>query len=291
MQNKKCREMTVSGQFYPDNPTRLASDFEKYISGAKGIKSYTKAKAIIVPHAGYAYSGATAARTFKSVSENKYKKIVILAPSHYHGFHGISLPEYDTIKTPLGDILVETDSIKMLKSESINYSNAVHTNEHALEVQFPLIKFFFDNTPVVPLVCGRINNLNISKIVPELIKLYDDNTLWIISSDFTHYGDAFGYLPFVKNIEMNIHKLDSGAIGHILQIDPEGFIKYVSTTEATICGAAAISLLLELLKEIKNSGKIINSDIVEYTTSGKLTGDYSHCVSYAGIVFYEEGRK
>jgi AmmeMemoRadiSam system protein A len=113
-----------------------------------------------------------------------------------------------------------------------------------------------------------------------LLPYWNDSTIVVASSDFTHYGAGFGYAPFRKDIPENLAKLDGGAVDRIEAIDPEGFESYVSKTGATICGRKPIALLLAMAREKGYTAKKL-----AYTTSGEMTGDYSTSVSYVSIAF------
>lgn len=281
----KCREMAVAGKFYPASKFTLQKEFNKFLSGyASPVKSDSLVRALIIPHAGYSFSGQTAIRTIASALHKRYKRIVVLAPSHYVRFNGIALPDYEIAKTPFGDIEICLSEIEKIDNPFFSYIKEAHECEHSLEVELPIIKYFFDSIPILPFVCGSLNNESIKQISEELLKFWNDDTLWIISSDFTHYGRNFGYLPFKENVKENIKKLDYGAIEQILATNLNEFSSYLQKTSATICGANPIKILLSVINNSADISKI-KTNLIEYTTSGEMTNDYSHCVSYAGIVF------
>ena len=284
MNTQNIRRMTVAGQFYDANPQILKRQFDKFISNAKELlPTKSIVRSIIVPHAGYVYSGKTAFEAFYQAKNSQYDRIVLLTPSHYVGFNGVSLPDYDQCETPFGNIEVDLASMNDLNCDYFIKDSQPHLKEHSLEVQLPLIKYFFQKIKLVPLVCGQLDESILEPLAESLIKLWDDKTLWVISSDFTHYGRSFGYLPFTSNVKNNLKQLDGSAIEKILAFDRQGFTSYIEKTEATICGSNPIRLMLTVLNTLKNQ---LQSKLISYTTSGELTGDYSHCVSYASIAFY-----
>jgi AmmeMemoRadiSam system protein B len=266
------RKMTVAGQFYNGNSNVLEKEIKEFLTGFKSVlPANSLVRSIIVPHAGYAYSGKTAAITMNEASGNKYKCIIVIAPSHYVGFSGIALPSYAYCETPFGNIKVERALVPQISSVFFVNEERAHMQEHSLEVQLPLIKHIFPETPVFPMVCGHLTSNMYEDLIKDLSKLFNEDILWVTSSDFTHFGKAFGYMPFTE---------------HILSFDPNGFQSYLQKTEATICGATPITVMLETLNKTILSKTKINSKLIQYTTSGDLTGDYSHCVSYAGMAFY-----
>lgn len=281
------RRMTVAGQFYNSNLKALEKEIKGFLTGVKSILPVNSlVRSVIVPHAGYAYSGKTASITMNEASANKYKCIIVITPSHYVGFSGIALPSYDYCETPFGNIKVEKDLASNLSSVFFVNEESAHMQEHSLEVQLPLIKYIFNETPVFPMVCGHLTSNMFEDLAKNLSNLFTEDILWVTSSDFTHFGRSFGYMPFTTNIKENLANLDGKAIEEILSFDPNGFQSYLKKTEATICGATPITVMLETLNKAVHTGAKLNSKLIQYTTSGDLTGDYSHCVSYAGMAFY-----
>jgi MEMO1 family protein len=279
------RKAKVAGQFYDKN-TEVLHSFINKVKSDISVTPEKNVRAVILPHAGYTFSGKTAIKTLMTAKNNSYKNIFIIAPSHYISFEEIALSTFNEYETPFGNIPVNTKIVNALAKCDISIKNEPHIHEHSLEVQLPLIKDIFPKTPIVPIVCGFTDNSQIINIVDKLYPYWNNENLWIISSDFTHYGKSFGYTPFINNIEENLRKLDKNAIKEILDLNPTSFYNYIKKTETTICGKTAILIMLYLAKKSIIKHKL-RTKLIEYTTSGALTGDYSHCVSYAGIAVYE----
>lgn len=280
--------MAVAGQFYNGNSKALEKEIKAFLTGFKNVLPINSlVRSVIVPHAGYVYSGKTASITINEAAGNKYKCIVIIAPSHYVRFSGIAIPSYDWCETPFGNIKVERDLASQLSSVFFVNEEGAHMQEHSLEVQFPLIKHIFPETPIFPLVCGHLTSDMHEDLSKDFSNLFTESILWVTSSDFTHFGKAFGYIPFTTNIKENLTTLDGKAIEYILAFDPDGFQRYLQKTEATICGANPITIMLKTLNKAVSSKTKPDSKLIQYITSGDLTGDYSHCVSYAGVAFYK----
>ncbi|MDD3119226.1 MAG: AmmeMemoRadiSam system protein B, partial [Victivallales bacterium] len=157
-----------------------------------------------------------------------------------------------------------------------------HEGEHALEVELPILQRMLPEFTLLPLICGELDAPAVRELARELLPYWNEETLWVISSDFTHYGRAFGYMPFTHDIRRHLRELDLGAATCIEKLDPDGFTDYIATTGATICGWNPIRLLLAVIAAAESP---VHAELVDYTTSGELTGDFSHCVSYAGFVF------
>lgn len=284
----KLRKMTVAGQFYEKEPIQLELFFDSIITDSKKdlVPEKSVVRSVVAPHAGYIFSGKTAIRTIQTASKNSYKNIFIIAPSHYVGFKGLALSSFNEYETPLGNIEVNSDIVKNISGNNIQLFDKPHVHEHSLEVQLPIIKKIFPDTPIVPIICGQVDYSTSKQIAKSVLPYWKEENLWIISSDFTHYGSNFGYLPFNNNVKNNLRKLDLGAVDKILDLDPQGFYDYLNKTDATICGRHPISIMLNMASNNKNN-QSLNTKLIEYITSGDLTGDFSHTVSYAGITIYK----
>ncbi len=288
-QDTKRRPATVAGSFYESDPGALKKDLLQMLALSHPNKNKMLAQAIVVPHAGYIFSGNTAAKTFKTAADGRYENVLILAPSHYCPFSGLSYSSFESYQTPIGDLNVDMDSINEIISKEnpwIDKINLAHKEEHSLEVELPFIQTLFPEAKIIPFLCGRIDEKIADRITETLYPLFRPSTLWVVSSDFTHFGSSFGYTPFSENIPDKIKSLDMGAIGKILEIDYHGFSQYLDRTGATICGGSPLKILLKTAMKAVAEENWISPELIDYTNSGELTGDYSNCVSYAGITFY-----
>lgn len=288
---RTIRRPAVAGQFYDSDPRTLRKQITNYVVQARHGVSFSDTRhvrAVIAPHAGYVYSGSTATKTLARAGKGGYERVVVVAPSHRVGFRGLALSGYGAFQTPLGEFPVDTEALaKMEKAGGslIRTRDDAHESEHALEVELPILWEFFPKIKLAPIICGHIDMNDAVKLADAMRFLWEPKTLWVISSDFTHYGAAFGYVPFKSDIKENLRKLDLGAADYIMDFDADGFSNYVDQTGATICGANPIRILLSIMSAEKDS---LDSELIDYTTSGELTGDFSHCVSYAGIAFYDK---
>ena len=286
------REPAVAGQFYDSDPESLRHQIEQMLAGGKSVtaESGKYVQAVIVPHAGYVYSGKTAAKTLKTAGSFKYKRAIVISPSHSFPFKGLALSSYDAYRTPLGCIPVDKEMLKEIRSKKcrwISERDEVHIPEHSLEVELPFLQVLFPELQIAPIICGHADLEIAGEISEALYPFMNKETLWVVSSDFTHFGRQFGYRPFTENIPEKLRELDTGAVEKIISLDCKGFSDYVEETGATICGANPIKILLKTMeKSSGHAGSEFFPELAAYTTSGELTGDYSHTVSYAGIVIY-----
>lgn len=260
-------------------------------------------RALIVPHAGYAYSGDVATAVYRLVRSVSIRRVIVLAPSHYGMFVGAALPLFATYKTPLGLVSMDRAVIQQLEKSSLLSEKAqlpllredehVYKTEHSFEIQLPFIQTYIKNALVVPLLISSISQSEISDIATMLAPFIDAHTLVIVSSDFTHYGKKFDYTPFAQDsqggaassdtIQCRIRQLDSGALQAIQQYDMPGFLSYVKETGDTICGKNALAILLELLE--KGAFGDVEPRLIAYKTSTQVTGQADESVSYVGIAF------
>jgi len=275
-----------AGQFYEAEFAKLAKQIESCYKSELGpgdlpTKRTDKVtKGVLVPHAGYEFSGPCAAWAYKEIAESKFPKtFIILAPDH-NGLHFDFATVTEDFETMLGVVKIDKEFIdKLLETKLVKKTNALQ--EHSLEVQLPFLQLSnkdeMNNIKIVPIICPT--DSNIKELAEEITKISKDIVV-IISSDFTHYGTRFGFTPFKFNIKQSISDLDKGAIKHILNYDSDSFLKYINKTKATICGKYPIALGLEILKQLESK----NSEVLCYYDSTKIIPDDSQ-VSYAAIAF------
>jgi len=282
----KIRHSAIAGSWYTANKSALSMELEGYLAQVKNVSANKNINAVIVPHAGYAYSGQCAAYSYKQLEGKNIKRVFILAPSHYAAFKGISIADVNAYETPLG--LVHLDDkivLELRKSPLIGNVPQAHTREHSLEIQLPFLQTVFSNFTIVPMIIGDINlndTLNAGKLIAENI---GPNDLIVASGDFTHYGSAFGYMPFKSNISESITKLDMGFLDLILTKNTRGIFDYAKKTEITCCGKWAFATLTAALPENTTGEKLC------YYKSGDMENDYQHSVSYVAAEFYTTGDK
>jgi hypothetical protein len=241
-------------------------------------------RGIIVPHAGYQYSGATAAAAYRAVQHGPYRRVLILAPSHRVYYRGAAWLDADGMVTPLGTVPVDRAAVAAISDHPLLRGDAsVFGTEHSLEIQLPLLQRVLPGLRVVPLLLGAFSDADLDSFGEVLDRVVDEETLIVVSSDFTHYGASFDYLPFaatgIESVRTQLRALDLGAIEHVLSGDLAGFSAYLAATGATICGATPIRAFLAWHRAASRGA------LLAYTTSLDLTGDYEHSVSYAAIAF------
>jgi len=248
-QKKESRTPIHAGTFYPADKEQLSKIIEKFLSEAKPKKLGGELAALIVPHAGYIYSGFTAAFAYNTLREASPKKIILLGPSHYHyikGAYSFSAPW----KTPLG----------VLKVNQVDFPIVKKDIEHSLEVQAPFLQTVLANFGFTPIMYGEISP---DALAGALLPL-EKGTVVIASSDLSH---------FFKYEEAK--QIDAVTINAILDLD---FEEFMLTGDA--CGKIGIATLILLAK--KNKWKPI---LLDYRNSGDTAGNKEEVVGYASIAF------
>lgn len=282
---RKVRMPAVAGQFYDGNALALRRQLSTAEAALPEKTGKTPASGVILPHAGYIFSMPTALRTLREAVGGTFRRAVLLSPSHRVAFRGMALSEDGLLRTPFGDVTALSELSPELAAAHpglFAVREDAHRQEHALEVQLPLLQYYFRELPVLPVVCGEMTIAMIREAAAVFAGKFGADTLWVISSDFTHYGRSFRYVPFTENIRDNLYKLDGEAAALIAGRDLEGFVNFLRRTGATICGMFPILLYLAIL-QAQNS--TVSGEIVEYTNCADKTGDWCHCVGYAGIAF------
>jgi MEMO1 family protein len=273
----------LAGSWYPSSSVVLKTQIDKYLDNVKE-KKLENVIALILPHAGYVYSGQTAAYGVKEILGKKYSRVVILGPSHQHHMKNmVCVPQnIKAFKTPLGTVPLDEKFIdKLKKYPEVKANDPIQVHEHSVQIELPLLQYALKEFNLVPIVVGQLDINTVQKIGDILSSLIDDKTLVIASSDFTHYGQRFQYTPFSLNFQTQdkIKRLDMGAVKEIEDLNVNGFNSYINKTGITVCGSNPILILLAMLPthtQVK---------LLHYDTSGMQTGDFSNSVSYVSMGF------
>jgi AmmeMemoRadiSam system protein B/AmmeMemoRadiSam system protein A len=282
---KDVMQSTLAGTWYNADPNALRAEIATYFQEAQ-VEPRQDVIALILPHAGYAYSGRTAACAVKSLGRD-YARVVVIGPSHQLPMEDMfSVPRATHYRTPLGEVPLDVDFIRRLLAYPIFQEvPAAHEGEHSVQIEVPLLQYKLGDFKLVPIVAGQCSADTIVQAGKILASLVDKDTLVVASSDFTHYGPNYQYIPFTKDIPQSIEKLDMGAFEFIAKKDPRGLLKYRQETGTTICGYVPIAVLLAAL------GSDAQAELVRYTSSGKLMNDYTNSVSYLAAAFHGAWRQ
>lgn len=275
----KILDTPLAGSWYEADPSRLKKQIGNWFKSAVMPEKTPSDPpvALISPHAGYAYCGAAAAHGFKLLAGKKYDRVFIIGPSHrVYMCNQICVPSAAGLRTPLG--VAETDREVIARLAALNFvrvDDSIHYHEHSVQIQLPYLQCALSSPfKVIPVITGQLDSEAAKRTAEALAAFLTPTSLVVISSDFTHYGRDFDYVPFTDNIPENLRKLDLGAFDRIKSGQLAQFAAYIAETGATICGEGPIRVLLQMLPR-KNTVSLL-----KYAQSGELNGDYSHCVSY-----------
>lgn len=264
-EDNTSREPAVAGLFYSADRQQLDKDVEHYLKNSE-LEKTDKPKILIVPHAGYKYSGVIAAKAYSSLKQHsdKIKKVIIVGPSHYESLYGAALPSYDSFKTPLGKVSIDKVLSKQLanKNPFITVSDKAHKKEHSIEVQLPFLQRVLKNFTIVPIAYGNIEPERLAEALKPYLNRKD--TVIVFSADLSHY---YSY-------------------DHAKQLD-EHTANLISNNDADIyqeysCGSIGINAALILSKENN-----LYPETLDLKNSGDITGDKSQVVGYGAWSFTE----
>ncbi len=288
---KKVRAYLTTGDWYPRNPNDLKQMLDIFFKNAenKPVPSIPgRIAGLIGPHAGLVYSGQCAARAYRQLEKvPDLERVILLGLSHQRGFYGAAVGDFDYDATPLGEIPEDTDVTAQLAKENLfRQNNTIMQDEHSLEAHLPFLQYIQEklkNTKykIVPILLGGLDKKDFPRMAGIIKKYITPKTLVIASSDFTHYGPGYGYVPFRENIKENLTRLDMGMIDTITKMDFNRYFDYKEKTGITMCGFTPVGVLMTILKEENCRGTLI-----DYYKSGDRNNDYSYLsVSYASIIF------
>lgn len=283
------RHAVVSGQFYSSDRTELKKQIQSFLSSLDVASTKTRdMMAAIVPHAGYLFSGKCAAYVYKILKDLNFDTFLIIGTNHSGLGSKISLSIED-FETPFGIIesdieLIEEIIVKSRKSLEIGVNEQAHRYEHSVEVQLPFLQQIQKSFKIVPIVMRDLSIKDIEKFGKILSEMVKENRskgkkiFVLFSSDLTHYGRDYGFLPFKENIKENMYLLDGIIIDKILQLDTPLFIK--EAERSTVCGKDVISCCIEFAKNLE-----LSPIKLCYYASGDIIGKWDSVVGYSSIIF------
>jgi MEMO1 family protein len=269
MQNKsgsvseKVRSSAVAGAFYPGNVGELRQAIEKYMEEATP-PALEKVCAVIVPHAGYVYSGPTAGFAYKLLTRQAFSptRVILMGPAHRFPFSGVALGDYTAFRTPLGEVPVDLDFVRTLTQSASVFSSTpqAHAGEHCIEVQLPFLQMIYDDFSMVPMLFGAVDPLRVADLLsPHLTS--DD--LIVVSSDLSHFHDY----------ETASH-LDRAFVDAVLHENKS------KAAQGEACGRAPALSLMQIADE-----KGWEPHLLDYRNSGDTAGNKREVVGYAALAY------
>ena len=259
----RVRPPAVAGLFYPDDAEELKQMVLGFLGSARA-SAHPLPRGIIAPHAGYRYSGPIAASAyapFFGQDNGRYRRIVLLGPSHRVGFQGLALPEARAFQTPLGVVQIDGPAAEeLLKLPGVIESDEAHAREHSLEVHLPFVQLLFPGARIVPVLTGRPAPGQVRQAIRTLLK--DDGDLLVVSSDLSHYLSYEGAKARDRQTASTIESLRSEALSY-----------------EDACGRDAVVGLMDYMRE---AGGMRLSE-VDLRNSGDTSGDRSRVVGYGAF--------
>jgi AmmeMemoRadiSam system protein B len=258
------RQPAVAGRFYSADAGRLRASVEGYLDAANRPRTGRPPKALIAPHAGYAYSGPVAGHAFAAlrVAAEPLRRVVVIGPAHFVPVRGVAVPSADAFRTPLGDVPVDRAAIEAIVDlPQVNVADAPHEPEHALEVELPFLQTILEKFSIVPLVVGQAQPSEIAEILARLWG--GDETAIVVSSDLSHYHDY-----------VTAQRLDAATATTIEALDP-------SLAPDDACGHLPIAGLL--IEVRRRSLEALRLDL---RNSGDTAGPKDQVVGYGAWAFH-----
>ena len=190
MSSQQIRPAAVSGSFYPSTPAELTTMIEDFLSKVQVDETIANPRIIIVPHAGYQYSGAVAAKAFKQLINKDITRAVIIGPSHHFPLAGLVLAKADIWQTPLGEVKVSLLNKDLARQPNFKIDDKVHEPEHALEMQLPWLQIVLPQAEIIPIIVGQLSLEEQQQFAESLSEILDDQTVLIASVSIESFSEV-----------------------------------------------------------------------------------------------------
>lgn len=265
------RKPAVAGQFYPSNPKILRDTVAKYIDKTLPKKVV---KGIVVPHAGYIYSGKISGEVYSQIEIPE--RLIILSPNHTGLGVPFSIMNQGEWQLPFGHAKIDEDLANKLMNECdlLEIDTMAHAREHALEVQLPFIQYLKKDFTFVPITLSHINLKDCQQLgeaIAQVIQKEKAEILIVASSDMNHYQD-----------QETTMKKDELALDEILKRNPQTLYEVVHQKDVSMCGIIPTTVMLTATNHLGAT----HAELIDHKTSGDVSGNYDHVVGYAGVIVY-----
>jgi AmmeMemoRadiSam system protein B/AmmeMemoRadiSam system protein A len=284
-ESKSIRKPAVAGQFYPSEKSELEVQVSNFLSKASEEEEKGSLRILIVPHAGYEYSGQVVAWGVKQLTNENFSQVILLGSSHNAWYQGAAIDDHDVWETPLGPVEIDKNFCKSLidQTEDVSFSASAHAQEHSLEVELPFLQKVLSEFKLVPVLLADADENLLDNLSIFLAGNLTEKTLVVISTDLSHY----------PRYEV-ANEVDKATIESILSGDPVNFDQTVSSLIAKgypnlstcACAEKAVKIGMKLAQKLgKGKWKLL-----KYANSGDTGGDKGRVVGYAAIGWYEKAR-
>jgi MEMO1 family protein len=265
---EKAHDSVIAGSWYPGDETVLRQDVERYLATVPNRDPGGRLLALIVPHAGYRYSGQVAAHAYKLLQKDKFSTVVVIAPSHHALFPGVSVYDQGGMRTPLGVMPLDRDLVTALerRDERVHYRPEAYSREHSLEIQLPFLQVMQPGIRLVPLVMGDQDWASCERLANSLAEcIRGKSVLVVASTDLSHFH------PYER-----AKSLDQIVLDHVGALDAKGLHQSIAASRCEACGAGPmVTAMLVARKLGATTGQVLN-----YANSGDVTGDRGRVVGY-----------
>jgi len=271
------REPILAGAWYPGNPDALKRMIGGFLSEATVEPPKGQLKALIVPHAGYRFSGHVAAHAYRLLESMPFRRVVLVGPSHRLSFSGVSVGLQSAYKTPLGLVPVDRSFAKSLleAGSQLRWVPQAHSREHSLEIQIPFLQMVLKDFQIVPILMGDQDFGTSARLAESLVRVLGDSerTLLLASTDLSHFHSY----DRAKALDGRFMKL-------LQDLDPEGLAGSLALGSCEACGQGpALAVMLAAQKLAVN-----RAFILKYANSGDVTGDHKEVVGYLSAALIKE---
>jgi MEMO1 family protein len=271
------RPAAHAGSWYPGRPDALARDVDEYVADAS-VPRTTTLHGIIAPHAGLMFSGRIAAYSYKTAAQSAYDVAVVVGPSHYVAFDGVSVWPDGTFMSPLGGVKVDAPTASALLAHSVAQSLPVaHGREHSLEMQLPFLRRLLPDVPIVPVVMGHQERATIDALANALVEIATGRrVLLVASSDLSHFFDAGTAQTLDAQVQRFVRDFDpDGLLDHFERYPEHERGRYVA------CGGGPAIAVMKAAKALgATAGRVL-----KYGHSGEVSGDNAGVVGYLAAGF------
>lgn len=276
--------------WYPGRRTELNELMDGLFAASLqrvGASLLPRPLAFVVPHAGLVYSGTVAASAYRHLQAAQPARVFILGFSHHGGRHGVEIPGIGAIETPLGEVKIDQAAVReLVASKQFTLVEEGQVCDHSVEIQLPLLQKAVPGAQIVPLYVGAMDDAQRSAVARVLAQHIQPGDVLLASSDLTHYGRAFDYVPFPADgsFRARLYQMDARAMEAAGSLAPVLFLDTLRDLHSTVCGSGPISLLLATLGFL--GGDDVFQQTLDYQTSADITGDTAHSVSYGALGYF-----
>ena len=262
------RKPAVAGTFYPEQPAVLKRMLQEYLDQSEVHPAESGVRVLLVPHAGYIYSGPTAAYAFQRIAGSVIERVILLGCSHHYSFEGASIYTEGAFETPLGEFPIDETFADRLAERVGNSDPEPHAQEHAMEGALPFLATTVGLVPIVPVLFGSRFGPSSIRFAKVLAELTEDRDLVLASTDLSHYLT-----------ESQANAIDRTTLDTLLEQDVQAFVDGVESGRCSVCSLAAVATAMVYSLECGAE----EWSLLDYSTSARASGDTSRVVGYAAV--------